>query len=62
MAKDRAHDERRVAQHEKMQGKYAYELANPSKYDHEAHKDEMMRNDESMMETEGQIPESWTEK
>jgi hypothetical protein len=59
---DRAHDDRRQANLEKLQGKYAYELSHPSKYDHEAHKDEMMRNDESMMATEGQIPESWTEK
>lgn len=59
---DRAHDDRRQASFEKLQGKYAYELLHPSKHDHEAHKDEMMRNDESMMATEGQIPESWTEK
>lgn len=62
MAHDRAHDERRVAQYEKLQGKYAYELSHPSQYDHESHKDDMMRNDESLMKTEGQIPESWTEK
>ena len=62
MAHDRAHDERRVAQYEKMLGKYGPELMNPSKYDHEKHKDDIIANDESMMATEGRIPESWTEK
>lgn len=62
MAHDRAHDERRVAQHEKLLGKIAHELSHPSKYDHEKHKDDIIANDESLMATEGRIPESWTEK
>ena len=60
--KDRSGDARRQANYEKLQGKYAYELSHPKEYDHESNKDDMMRNDESMMATEGQIPESWTEK
>lgn len=62
MAHDRAHDERRQANYEKLLGKYGPELMNPSKYDHEKHKDDLIANDESMMATEGRIPESWTEK
>lgn len=62
MAHDRAHDERRQANYEKLLGKYGPELANPSTYDHEKHKDDIIANDESMMATEGRIPESWTEK
>jgi hypothetical protein len=62
MAHNRAYDERRVAQYEKLQGKYAYELAHPSKYDHEVNKGDKAANDESLFATEGQIPQSWTEK
>jgi hypothetical protein len=59
---DRSGDARRQANYEKTLGKYADELMHPKKYDHEMSKDEAMRNDESMYATEGQIPQSWTEK
>lgn len=62
MAEDRAHDARRQANYDKLLGKYAQELMHPTKYDHEDHKADRKANDESLWATEGQIPESWTEK
>ena len=62
MAEDRAHDAHRQVNYDKLLGKYAYELTHPTKYEHEESKAEKAANDESLFATEGQIPQSWTEK
>lgn len=47
---------------EKLQGKYAYELSHPEKYDHGDHKDNIERDFNSMVASEHHMPASWLEK
>lgn len=47
---------------EKMRSKYAPEIEKASKYDHDAAREEAEHEWSATLESEGKLPQSWTDK